>query len=137
MASPSRWLLLLCELGRHRAEPSPAWNNGYYFSRCRRCRRDLVRTTYSGWEVPRGYRVIWRAEEGAAARVNAPGATRIVREKAPLASPAPLRPAQRAPRIPSAIPDFMDEPETSAPASEGPADNQPATNVRIHPRGWK
>ena len=50
---------LLCELGRHRAGPRPRWNEGYYFSRCKACGRDLVRTPFERWQVPRGYRVVW------------------------------------------------------------------------------
>lgn len=48
-----------CELGWHRPEPIARWNDGYYFARCRRCGRDLVRTAYGRWQVPRGFRVVW------------------------------------------------------------------------------
>ncbi len=51
---------LLCSLGWHAAEKGALWNEGYYFSRCQRCGSDLIRTTYSGWEVPRGFRVVWK-----------------------------------------------------------------------------
>lgn len=50
---------LLCALGRHRPEPWPRWNAGYYFSRCGRCGRDLVRTTYGSWYVPKGCKIVW------------------------------------------------------------------------------
>lgn len=50
-----------CSVGLHRAQPVAHWNHGYYFSRCRRCGADLVRTAYSRWHVPRGHRVVWRA----------------------------------------------------------------------------
>ncbi|HEV2867259.1 MAG TPA: hypothetical protein VGX37_12185 [Allosphingosinicella sp.] len=52
---------LLCRLGLHSAEPLARWNDGYYFTRCRRCRRDLVRTAYGRWHVPRGFRIVWQA----------------------------------------------------------------------------
>ncbi|HZF44119.1 MAG TPA: SH3 domain-containing protein [Sphingomonadaceae bacterium] len=38
------------------------WNDGYYFTRCRRCGLDLVRTAFSGWTAPKRYRVVWQAE---------------------------------------------------------------------------
>lgn len=53
---------LLCDLGRHKAGSLAHWNDGYYFSKCRRCGRDLVRTAFGRWTVPRGYRVVWTAE---------------------------------------------------------------------------
>lgn len=51
---------LLCALGRHRPEPWPRWNAGYYFARCKRCGRDLVRTAYGDWGIPKGCRVVWQ-----------------------------------------------------------------------------
>jgi hypothetical protein len=52
---------LTCELGWHRADPLARWNDGYYFSKCTRCGRDLVRTAYQRWHVPKGYKVVWQA----------------------------------------------------------------------------
>jgi len=49
-----------CQLGWHAPRKGARWNNGYYFTDCARCGADLVRTTFSGWEEPRGYRVVWR-----------------------------------------------------------------------------
>jgi len=51
---------LLCELGWHDAIPAARWNEGYYFTKCRRCRQDLVRTAYSGWHIPNGFRIVWQ-----------------------------------------------------------------------------
>jgi hypothetical protein len=53
---------LLCELGWHRADPLARWNHGYYFSKCGRCGRDLVRTAFAGWQVPQGFKVVWQAQ---------------------------------------------------------------------------
>lgn len=53
---------LLCGLGWHKTNPLAHWNDGYYFSKCRRCGRDLVRTAFGRWTVPTGYRVVWTAE---------------------------------------------------------------------------
>ena len=50
----------LCNMGWHRVSADVRWNSGYYFSRCERCGRDLVRTIYGRWHVPRGYRVVWQ-----------------------------------------------------------------------------
>lgn len=58
---------LRCLAGWHRAEPVVHWNHGYYFTRCRRCGNDLVRTAYSRWKVPKGYRVVWSEERPPAA----------------------------------------------------------------------
>ena len=52
---------LLCSLGRHRPAALPRWNDGFYFTRCERCGQDLVRTAFTGWHVPEGYRVVWSA----------------------------------------------------------------------------
>lgn len=51
---------LLCDLGWHRPDPIARWNDGYYFSKCSRCGRDLVRTAFGQWQVPKGYRVVWQ-----------------------------------------------------------------------------
>jgi hypothetical protein len=58
---------LLCELGWHRADPLARWNHGYYFSKCGRCGRDLVRTAFAGWQVPHGFKVVWQAKPPAGA----------------------------------------------------------------------
>jgi hypothetical protein len=65
----------LCALGRHRPEPLARWNEGYYFTRCARCGRDLVRTAYGRWHPPKGYRVVWQKQ----APANAASAA-LVRE---------------------------------------------------------
>jgi hypothetical protein len=57
-----RSVSLRCALGYHRANGVPRWNDGYYFGRCARCGVDLVRTPFSRWHVPAGYRVVWQAE---------------------------------------------------------------------------
>jgi hypothetical protein len=50
---------LLCSLGWHSPAGVPRWNDGFYFSTCSRCRRDLVRTAFERWHVPKGFRVVW------------------------------------------------------------------------------
>ena len=56
---------LLCQWGKHTPERLPIWNEGYYFSRCRRCGSDIVRPLDGGWQVPSGYRVVWRTDRPA------------------------------------------------------------------------
>jgi hypothetical protein len=51
---------LLCRWGRHAPEPDGLWNAGYCFTRCRRCGRDMVRSAFGEWHVPRDYRIVWR-----------------------------------------------------------------------------
>ena len=54
---------LLCSLGGHKADAQIAvWNGGICFGKCTRCGTDLVRTIKDRWQVPRGYRVVWRAK---------------------------------------------------------------------------
>lgn len=65
-APVSNTLPLLCALGRHRTDGLARWNAGYYFARCTRCRRDLVRTAFTRWQIPKGYRVVWQDEQASA-----------------------------------------------------------------------
>jgi hypothetical protein len=52
---------LLCALGGHEAGPGEVYNGGYYFARCRRCRRDMIRCGAAWQMVPSGHRVVWRS----------------------------------------------------------------------------
>ena len=52
---------LLCALGGHEAGDGEVYNGGYYFARCRRCRRDMIRSGAAWQMVPSGHRVVWRA----------------------------------------------------------------------------
>lgn len=53
---------LFCAVGSHSPAPGARWNSGYYFTKCARCDRDLVRTAYSRWHEPKGFRVVWQAQ---------------------------------------------------------------------------
>jgi hypothetical protein len=55
---------LLCALGGHEAGPGEIYNGGYYFARCRRCRRDMIRCGAAWQMVPSGHRVVWRSGRG-------------------------------------------------------------------------
>jgi hypothetical protein len=53
---------LVCSLTGHKADAEGAlWNGGICFGKCSRCGCDLVRTIRDVWQVPRGYKVVWRA----------------------------------------------------------------------------
>lgn len=73
-----------CGLGRHDPLPDVRWNQGYGFTRCKGCGRDLVRSLLGDWHVPKGHRVVWRVAEPAPPasplpRVDAPDPNRAVR----------------------------------------------------------
>ncbi|HEX8261441.1 MAG TPA: hypothetical protein VF547_01050 [Allosphingosinicella sp.] len=51
---------LLCALGGHEAGAREIYNGGYYFARCRRCERDMIRCGAAWQMVPSGHRVVWR-----------------------------------------------------------------------------
>jgi hypothetical protein len=95
---------LLCSLGLHRPEGVPRWNDGYYFTKCGRCGRDLVRTAYGRWDVPRGYRIVWQAQ---------PPVGRPDIKLEPAGSE--LEPAQSTAQAEAAVPD---EPVSTASAGE-------------------
>ena len=97
-------LPLLCELGWHRPEKLARWNDGYYFSKCSRCERDLVRTAYGSWQLPKGFRVVWQPKP--------PETREQIALVASDASEVPARPRERfnfpsadvAPPVPAAPP---------------------------------
>ena len=62
---------LACLLKRHEAGAREARNQGFAFSRCRHCRRDLVRSGRRWRTVPRGFRIVWRRPGGRPATSNA------------------------------------------------------------------
>jgi len=52
---------MMCGMLGHKAEGLGVWNEGYFFGRCKRCDRDLIRTDASWSPVPRGYQVSWKS----------------------------------------------------------------------------
>jgi hypothetical protein len=52
---------MLCAFGGHEAAAHEIYNEGYYFSRCRRCRTDMIRSGAAWRAVPRGHKVVWKA----------------------------------------------------------------------------
>ncbi|TFI56536.1 hypothetical protein E2493_19540 [Sphingomonas parva] len=51
----------LCALGGHEASDETTYNSGYYFSACRRCGTDMVRSGATWREIPEGHKVVWKA----------------------------------------------------------------------------
>lgn len=103
-------LPLLCALGRHKTDLLVRWNDGYYFTRCRRCGLDLVRTAFSGWTAPKRYRVVWQAE--------------------PPASVEQVGPAPQAEAEPAAVAAPASEPQTDAPPADTLQDGQVEFPIR-------
>lgn len=121
---------LRCGLGWHAPDPVARWNDGYYFTRCRRCGGDLVRTAYGRWRTPRGCRVVWRSSrpEGTSTaelvRSPPPAPRAGDRASAELPIQAVLRHLQAGEgdvtqgaqaartRPPSYVPDFMEDAAT-------------------------
>ncbi len=53
---------LFCWLGWHSPGPQILWNAGFWFTKCRDCERDLVRSRHRGWHVPVGAKVVWQTK---------------------------------------------------------------------------
>lgn len=56
---------ILCVLAGHEAANGAVYNGGYHFSRCRRCRTDMIRSSEDWTLVPGGHRVAWKAGRNA------------------------------------------------------------------------
>ena len=52
---------IICALTRHEADRRQVYNGGYHFSRCRRCRCDMIGSAGEWSAVPAGHRVTWKA----------------------------------------------------------------------------
>jgi cell division GTPase FtsZ len=48
-----------CRFRKHQAQPSAIYNQGFYFSTCRNCGEDMIRTGSEWHAVPKGLRVVW------------------------------------------------------------------------------
>lgn len=84
MKSPG---LMLCRVGWHKALVNGTWNQGYCFTTCSRCGRDMVRSLFGEWLVPADFRVVWHAKEeaGNSAAATAQGAVQPVASRDPTA----------------------------------------------------
>jgi hypothetical protein len=51
---------ILCRIGGHEPDRGAVWNEGFYFGRCRRCRRELLGRCGEWKAVPRGFRIVWK-----------------------------------------------------------------------------
>ena len=55
-------MVMRCLSGHHVPVPGGVRNQGFEFSHCAACRRDLVRSNQSWKPVPSGFRVVWRGK---------------------------------------------------------------------------
>ena len=60
-----------CRFRKHQAQPSAIYNQGFYFSTCRSCGEDMIRTGSEWQAVPKGLRVVWPGS-APATRATAP-----------------------------------------------------------------
>ncbi|HEY5722602.1 MAG TPA: hypothetical protein VIT45_09800 [Allosphingosinicella sp.] len=52
---------IVCLVAGHSSDRNEAYNGGFHFSRCSRCRCDMIRSS-GDWEaVPEGHRVAWKS----------------------------------------------------------------------------
>ncbi len=51
---------ILCFIQGHSPSEEQIWNRGYSFSKCRRCRCDMIRSGAAWREVPNGHKVVWK-----------------------------------------------------------------------------
>jgi hypothetical protein len=52
---------VMCWILGHGARDTGLWNDGYFFSRCKRCDCDLIRTSGNWSPLPYGFHVKWRS----------------------------------------------------------------------------
>lgn len=117
---------LLCSFGRHRPGALPRWNDGFYFTRCERCGRDLVRTAFTSWHVPEGYRVVWSATPPA----ERPDVALIPQPALPEVTSPPHVPVEPLAAPPEPAPIDEGGPEDPAPPA---ADREPAEAAAAAP----
>ena len=85
-----------CRFRKHQAQPSAIYNQGFYFSTCRNCGEDMIRTG-SDWQVvPKGMRVVWPGSAPAATGRPAGVAPRASRKPAARTRAGGLSPASLA-----------------------------------------
>ncbi|HEY0044532.1 MAG TPA: cell division protein FtsZ [Allosphingosinicella sp.] len=75
---------LACRFRRHEAQPSALYGQGFYFSTCRHCGEDMIRSGAKWRTVPAGFRVVW------------PGSAPAHPRSAAAAKPAPRKAKRRA-----------------------------------------
>ena len=78
---------LNCIVGNHAPLPPAAANQGFQFSACEHCGRDMVRSGRSWRAVPQEFRVVWKA--AATAPGHQPGVTRNSHPPLPVPVPGP------------------------------------------------
>ena len=109
--------LILCDFGRHRPAANARWNEGYGFTRCERCGRNLVRSLLGDWHVPKKHRVVWRAPTPASVPTAPPRPTLPELDRK-------VRPVQLPRKEVSRSPFIFDDFDGLAPETEAPMPRQ-------------
>ncbi|HYW15763.1 MAG TPA: hypothetical protein VE891_06380 [Allosphingosinicella sp.] len=127
---------LLCRLGRHKPRGIPRWNDGLYFAACERCGRDLVRTAYQGWHVPKGYKVVWSDRPPA----SRPGVALVPEEKGSAAASGTIRSPETPVPGPDSAPADAAAPREAASGHAGASEatspaTAPAPDLPAEPAG--
>ena len=52
---------MICVLAGHQPDGREAYNGGFHFCRCSRCRQDMVRSSGAWSAIPSGHRVAWKS----------------------------------------------------------------------------
>lgn len=102
-----------CALAGHRASSETIFNGGHNFARCTRCRTDLVEQQGKWAPPPKGFRIVWRKAQAAAAGADRSG------DVLELASALAAEPELPLPSEASA--DWLEAAEAEAPQTEMPA----------------
>lgn len=106
-------MTIFCALTGHRASSDTIFNGGHNFARCTRCRTDLVQQRGQWTTPPKGFRIVWRKGEAAAAGA---GAVDDVLELASSLAAAPELPLASEPAVA-----WLEEAEAEAADTDMPA----------------
>lgn len=88
---------LLCFAGKHAARTGEIWNQGLYFSSCRRCGCDMVRADRTWEPVPHGFKIVWRPVE----RPEQVEREQVIRNLPMVIPQGPLDPSPAAAQVPA------------------------------------
>lgn len=102
---------LRCRIGWHRPRAGGRWHHGYCFTDCERCGRDMVRSAFGEWQVPKGFRVVANGDAAALAALDVALAARdggtiaeVRSVSPPVSPPVSSLPASQPAARPSPVP---------------------------------
>jgi hypothetical protein len=108
-------LNLICSIAGHRPDSGTIRNEGHHFSRCLRCRADLIEQGGRWITAPRGYRIVWKDPE---LQLDMPA-----EDLPPEPKPAPARRARKPATAKAARP-------KKAPSATGGPAKKPGTKAK-------